>query len=64
MPGTENFTDMLQNENTRPECPTVEGTRCEAVWAAPLRSVCCIFLAVLWKEFVLQKLKLTYMWLY
>ena len=44
------FTDMLQNENARPACPTVEGPRFEAVWAAPLRSVCCIFPAVSWRD--------------
>ena len=33
--GTEHFTDMLQNENARRLGPTVEGPRCEAVWAAP-----------------------------
>ena len=49
-PGTEHFTDMLQNENTRRLGPTVEGPRCEAVWAAPLRTVCCIFPAVTWKD--------------
>ena len=41
---------MLQNENARPACPTVEGPMCEAVWATPLRSVCCIFPAVSWKD--------------
>ena len=49
-PGTEHFTDMLQNENARRLGPTVEGPRCEAVWAAPLRTVCCIFPAVTWKD--------------
>ena len=49
-PGTEHFTDMLQNENARRLGPSVEGPRCEAVWAAPLRSVCCIFPAVTWKD--------------
>ena len=48
--GTEHFTDMLQNENARRLGPTVEGPRCEAVWAAPLRTVCCIFPAVTWKD--------------
>ena len=49
-PGTEHFTDMLQNENASRLGPTVEGPRCEAVWAAPLRAVCCIFPAVSWKD--------------
>ena len=49
-PGTEHFTDMLQNENARRLGPTAEGPRCEAVWAAPLRAVCCIFPAVTWKD--------------
>ena len=49
-PGTEHFKDMLQNENARRLGPTVEGPRCEAVWAAPLRTVCCIFPAVTWKD--------------
>ena len=49
-PGTQHFTDMLQNENARRLGPTVEGPRCEAVWAAPLRAVCCIFPAVTWKD--------------
>ena len=49
-PGTDHFTDMLQNENARRLGPTVEGPRCEAVWAAPLRTVCCIFPAVTWKD--------------
>ena len=35
-PGTEDFADMLQNDSARPEWPTVEGPRCEAVWATPL----------------------------
>ena len=48
--GTEHFTDMLQNENARRLGPTVEGPRCEAVWAVPLRTVCCIFPAVTWKD--------------
>ena len=30
-PGTEHFTDMLQNENARRLGPTAEGPRCEAV---------------------------------
>ena len=47
---TEHFTDMLQNENARRLGPTVEGPRCEAVWAVPLRTVCCIFPAVTWKD--------------
>ena len=41
---------MLQNENASRLGPTVEGPRCEAVWAAPLRAVCCIFPAVSWKD--------------
>ena len=49
-PGTEHFIDILQNENAWPECRTVEGPRIDVVWAAPLRSVCWTFLAIIWKD--------------